>query len=981
MQDLFNDKDFEDGKIAQKENKMPSLKMKKKEVVLKEEQIEESVITMDYEDDGVERKKFYIIDGFGLIFRSYYAFFMNPLFDKDGKNYSAIYGFFNSLSMVIREYKPDYLVVALDSKGPTFRHDMYDLYKANRDAAPDDLKEQIPVIISLLETMKIPTYAKAGLEADDIIASLSDKAVALDLEAVLFTADKDLLQLVNSRVYALRPPKKGQKEYRMFGIREVEEDFLIKPNQIIDYLTLLGDAADNIPGVPGIGSKTAVKLLNQYGDLDNIYANITKLSKGVRKKLEEGKEKALLSKSLVELFRDPEILNDFNLKQFSLDNLDVEAAFPYFEKQKSNSLIASFKRLMSKESVKQYNKRDITAEVNQALEEEYKEKNSSEQTVDESLLGTSTLHPLTDIKELRELFEKIANGPGIMAFDTETTGIDTMVSDMVGFSFSYEPKEAWYFPLVCGGKRVCEDEPVREVFKEYLESGRIGIIGQNIKYDYKILSRFGVKLTNIVYDTMIAAWLYDSNVGIYNMDDLALRYLNYSTVEFNEVVPKGGQFSDLPLEDAVLYAAEDSDITFRLYKVFDSFLEEKQKKVLSDIEIPLITILAEMEMQGIIVSKEKLLKLSQLYGQRIDEITQEIYKLSGSEFNIKSTKQLQKVLFEDLNLTVGKKTKTGYSTATDVLESIKDESPIVKYILEYRGLTKLKSTYIDSLPLLINKDTKRLHTSFLQIGTATGRLSSKNPNLQNIPIRSDDGRRIRDAFVPKEGCVFISADYAQIELVVLAHMAGDEALQTAFRKGVDVHSFTAALVFDKDIEDVSHDERRIAKTINFGVMYGMSAFRLSKELEISRSDANNFIKAYFSRYNGVAKFIDDTVSDVRKKGSIETLFGHRRGVPKINSRNKLEKNASERVAVNSIIQGTAAEIMKIGMIKVAKALKKENLKANLLLQVHDEVILEVPTDEVDKVKAILKESLEGAVKLSIPLRCSIEVGNSWGEMH
>ncbi|MFA6865153.1 MAG: 5'-3' exonuclease H3TH domain-containing protein, partial [Sphaerochaetaceae bacterium] len=395
MQDLFNDKDFEDGKIAQKENKMPSLKMKKKEVVLKEEQIEESVITMDYEDDGVERKKFYIIDGFGLIFRSYYAFFMNPLLDKDGKNYSAIYGFFNSLSMVIREYKPDYLVVALDSKGPTFRHDMYDLYKANRDAAPEDLKEQIPVIISLLETMKIPTYAKAGLEADDIIASLSDKAVALDLEAVLFTADKDLLQLVNNRVYALRPPKKGQKEYRIFGIREVEEEFLIKPNQIIDYLTLLGDAADNIPGVPGIGSKTAVKLLTQYGDLDNIYANITKLSKGVRKKLEEGREKALLSKSLVELFRDPEILNDFNLKQFSLDNLDVEAAFPYFEKQKSNSLIASFKRLMSKESVKQYNQRDITAEVNQALEEEYKEKDSSEQNVDESLLGTSTLHPLT----------------------------------------------------------------------------------------------------------------------------------------------------------------------------------------------------------------------------------------------------------------------------------------------------------------------------------------------------------------------------------------------------------------------------------------------------------------------------------------------------------------------------------------------------------------------------------------------------------
>jgi DNA polymerase-1 len=981
MEDLFSEKDFEDGKKAQKENNMPSIKLKKEKIELKEKDIEEIVETLDYEEDGEPRKTFYIIDGFGLIFRSYYAFFMNPLRDKDGNNFSAIYGFFNSLSMIMREYKPDYLVVALDSPGPTFRHEMYDLYKANRDAAPEDLKTQIPIIINLLETMKIPTYAKSGLEADDIIASLSEKAVELKLDAVLFTADKDLLQLVNSHISALRPPKKGQKSYRMFGASEVEEDFLIKPSQIIDYLTLLGDAADNIPGVPGIGSKTAVKLLNQYGDLDNIYRNITKLSKGVRKKLEEGKEKSVLSKSLVELFRDPNILDGFELHDFSLDNIDVEAAFPYFEKQHSNSLIASLKKLMSKEDVKSYNQRDITAEVNQALEDEYQENDDSKIKIPEELLGTSVLHPLTSVDELRELFEKIANGPGIMAFDTETTGLDTLVADMVGFSFSYEPKEAWYFPLVCGGKRVAEEEPVREVFKEYIESGRIGIIGQNIKYDYKILSRFGVKITNIVYDTMIAAWLYDSNVGVYNMDDLALRYLNYSTIEFKEIVPKGGQFSDIELDDAVLYAAEDSDITFRLYKVFEILLEDSQKKVFNEIELPLITILAEMELQGIIVSEEKLNILSSDYGKRIEEITQEIYEQSGKEFNIKSTKQLQEVLFTDLGLTAGKKTKTGFSTATDVLESIRHESPIVDNLLEYRELTKLKSTYVDSLPKLINKDTGRLHTSFLQIGTATGRLSSKNPNLQNIPIRSNEGRKIRDAFVPKKDCVFISADYAQIELVVLAHMAGDDSLREAFIKGVDVHAFTAALVFDKTIEEVTHDERRIAKTINFGVMYGMSAFRLSKELDISRADANNFIKAYFSRYNGVAKFIDSTVSKVRKEGEIITLFGHRRGVPKINSRNKLEKNASERVAVNSIIQGTAAEIMKIGMIKVSKKLKEENLESKLLLQVHDEVILEVPEAEVEKVKVILKECLEGAVKLSIPLRTSIEVGHSWGEMH
>jgi DNA polymerase-1 len=906
---------------------------------------------------------------------------MNPLYDKDGNNFSAIYGFFNSLSMVIREYKPDYLVVALDSKGPTFRHEMYDLYKANRDAAPEDLKHQIPEIIKVLELMKIPTLAKEGLEADDIIASLCDKAISLNLDAVMFTADKDLLQLVNNRVSALRPPKKGQKAYRMFGPSEVEEEFLIKSTQIIDYLSLLGDAADNIPGVTGIGSKTAVKLLNKYGDIDNIYNNLSSLSAGVKKKLEAGTEQVKLSKDLVKLFRDPDILNGFNIDRFSISNLDINGAIPYFERQKSNSLIASFKKIMSSDEVKSYNKRDVTSETNLALDKEYNEMSEHELEIDPSLLGESTLHPLTDVDELRELFEKIANGPGIMAFDTETTGIDAMSATMVGFSFAYEAKEAWYFPLVCGGKRVQEEEPIREVFKEYIESGRIGIIGQNIKYDYKILSRFGVKITNIVYDTMIAAWLYDSNIGVYNMDDLALRYLNYSTIEFKEVVPKGGLFSDIPLSDAVLYAAEDSDITFRLYKFFDNLLSKDAKKVLNDIELPLITILSEMELEGIIVSKEKLSSLSQLYGNRLEEITNHIYEMSGKEFNINSTKQLQVVLFDELKLTPGKKTKTGYSTATDVLEAIKDESPIVQEILEYRSLTKLKSTYIDSLPLLINEETKRIHTSFLQMGTATGRLSSKNPNLQNIPIRSEDGRRIRDAFVPKEGCLFISADYAQIELVVLSHMAEDESLREAFIKGVDVHTFTASLVFEKPMEEVTASERRMAKTINFGVMYGMSAFRLSKELEISRKDANDFIKAYFSRYNGVARFIDSTTSNVRKNGYVTTLFNHKRSVPKINSRNKLEKAASERIAVNSIIQGTAAEIMKIGMIKVSKALKENNLKSKLLLQVHDEVILEVPLDEVDRVKALLKECLEGAIKLSVPLRTSIETGNSWGEMH
>lgn len=975
--DLFSEKDYEDGKKAQDENKMPSVKMKQKEdKPLSEETVDKIVDIIDYEDEE-ERKKFYILDGFGLIFRSYYAFFMNPLHDKDGNNFSAVYGFFNSLAMLIREYKPDYLVVALDSKGPTFRHEMYEEYKANRDEAPADLKAQIPVIIDLLNTMKIPTIAKPGLEADDIIASLCDKAVENKLDAIMFTADKDLLQLVNKRVFALRPPKKGQKEYRLFGESEVEEEFLIRPDQIIDYLTLLGDTADNIPGVSGIGTKTAVKLLNQYGTIDNIYSSINELSKGIQKKLTEGKDKAKLSKDLVKLNHELDVLDNFDLTSYSLDNLDISSAISYFEKQNSRSLIAAYKKLMNPSEVKQYSSNFNHEKLNETLSQE----ESVDSKVDESLLGPSTLLPLTSLKELEELFEKIANGPKVMAFDTETTSLDELNCSLVGFSFAYEPKKAWYFPLVCGKKRVFEEDEVRPILKKYLEEGRIGIVGQNIKYDYKVLSLMGVKIKNIVFDTMIAAWLYDSNIGQYNMDDLALRYLNYSTIAFSEVVPKGGIFSDLELDDAVAYAAEDSDITFRLYKFLDSVLNKDSLNVLHTIEIPLITILAEMELSGITLSREKLADLSLLYGNRIEEIVNNIYKFCGKEFNINSTKQLQQVLFEDLQLPPGKKTKTGYSTATDVLESLKDSSPVINDILEYRALTKLKNTYVDSLPTLINEKTNRIHTSFLQIGTATGRLSSKNPNLQNIPIRSEEGRKIRDAFVPKDGNIFISADYAQIELVVLAHMANDESLSHAFKTGQDVHRFTASLIFDKPMDEVSSSERRIAKTINFGVMYGMSAFRLSKELEISRSDANNFIKAYFSRYNGVASFIESTISTVRREKHITTLFKHKREIPKINSKNKLEKAASERVAVNSIIQGTAAEIMKLGMIRVSKALKANNLKSKLLLQVHDELILEVPVEEKTIVETILKEALEGAVKLSVPLKVSIENGNSWGEMH
>jgi len=973
MDSLFSDKDFEEGKILQEKNEMPTIDLEFAKDKIKEVEqplnVDSVINLLEGEDNN--RKEFYIIDGFGLIFRSYYGFITNPLFDKDGNNISAIYGFFNTLFMVIRKYKPSYLVVALDSKGPTFRHDMYSEYKANRDDAPQDLKDQIPIIIDLLEKINIPTIMKSGLEADDIIAYLCKNVVNENLNAIMFTADKDLLQLVNNHVYSLRPPKKGQKDYRLFGPSEVEEEFLIRPEQIVDYLSLIGDKSDNVPGVKGIGAKGAVKLLTKYKTLDNIYNNLDSLSKGVKTKLVDSKELAFLSKDLVQLKIDKALYDSFNVEDFNLEKINLENIVPYFEHINSRNLISAVKKIMSKEEIKK-----VEEQVN--ISDEYEE---DQILCDSELLGASSLKAIDTLEDLKNLLKDISSTTNIMAFDTETTSENPMKAQLVGFSISYKIKEAYYFPIICGGERIHEDDDVRNILREFLFDNPIDIIGHNIKYDYKVMKRFGVEIKNIVFDTMIAAWLYDSSSPSFKMDNLALKYLNYLCVSYKDVVEKGKLFSDVEKSLAVAYAGEDSDITFRLYKFFKKSLSKNLKKVFIDIEMPLITILANMELEGIKLSLDKLRELSKIFNNRIDKNLKKIYECSGHEFNVNSTKQLQKVLFEEKGLTAKKKTKTGYSTATDVLESLKEEDPIIEYILDYRSINKLKTTYVDNFPSVVNDLTKRVHTSFLQFGTATGRLSSINPNLQNIPIRSEEGRKIREAFVPKENCVLMSADYAQIELVVLAHVANDESLQNAFITGEDVHKFTASLIFDKDINDVSTHERRVAKTINFGVMYGMSAFRLAKELSISTSSASSFIKAYFNRYNNVAKFIDNTISQVRKDKKITTLMGHIRSIPNINSKNRIEKAASERVAVNSIIQGSAAEIMKIGMIRVNKALKENKLKSKVLLQVHDEIILEVANEEENRVREILKDSLENAYKLSIPLRVSIETGNSWGELH
>ncbi|WP_422481100.1 DNA polymerase I [Pleomorphochaeta sp. DL1XJH-081] len=912
-----------------------------------------------------EKKKptLYIIDGYGLIYRSYFAFINRPLRDMEGNNVSAMYGFFSTLLMIIREYKPDYLVVAMDTAAPTFRHELYEPYKANRDAAPQDLHSQVPKIHEVLEAANIPHIGMDGWEADDIIASLTTCASKQGIESIMVTGDKDLLQLVQTDVFALRPPRKGEKKYRLVGPDEVLEDFGIRANQVIDYLSLIGDSSDNVPGVAGIGPKGAVKLLQEYGDLNAIYDHIDEMTPSVAKKLISAKELAYLSRTLVTLKHDVVDITDFSTDRFRMDSVDWEKAIPLFEQANAKSLITAV---------------GASLPASTQSEEDEKEDDSSSA----ALAKAGTYHAVVSLDELKRLLEEMAVG-GVMAFDFETTSIDEMVAEPVGFSFTNRSFEAWYVPLVAGGEAYIPAEQAKELLRSCIIEKSVRIIGQNLKYDYKVLERWGVSGANLYFDTMVAAWLLDAASGIYNMDYLAEKYLGgYKTVHYKDVVPKDSLFSDVPLEKAVNYAAEDADITWRLYEKFSKALEKrKMVSLFEDLEMPLVKILSDMELRGISFDRKRLEAFDTDVVKRLSDIERQIYEEVGHEFNINSTKQLQEVLFQERGLPTGKKNKTGFSTATDTLERLAEIDIIPRLILQNRALVKLKNTYIDTLPQMVNHQTNRIHTSYTQTGTATGRLSSRNPNLQNIPIRSEDGRKIRDAFVPGHGHTFLSADYSQIELVVLAHLADDAGLKEAFLHGEDIHTHTAALIFGVHPDLVMPEQRRIAKTINFGVMYGMSAFRLSNELQIPRKDAQTFIENYFARFSGVNDFMRQVREHAEKSGKVSTILGRERAVPEISSRNKMEKASAERIVVNTVIQGSAADIMKLAMLKVVRAMEREGLKTRLLLQVHDELIFEVPDDELTTMQLLVKREMESAYELSIPLRVSMEVGHSWGEMH
>ncbi|MCL1928509.1 MAG: DNA polymerase I [Treponema sp.] len=946
----------------------------------------------------------YLIDAYGLIYRSYFAFLSRPLKNSKGQNVSVLFGFARTLTTLIDEgapaisadggivtQKPLRLAAAFDSRVPTFRHKMYTEYKATRQKTPDDLHAQVPLVEEVLSALGVPAIRVDGYEADDIIATLAYQCKAEGRDCYILSSDKDLLQLVGhgekARVYQLRPQKTGAAEtssaglpYSLVGPAEVKTEWGVPPEKVLDLLSLVGDTSDNVPGVKGVGEKTAIKLMTRYGSLDEIYNNIAAVEGAVGKKLAEGKKSAYFAKKLISLECNVP-LPIKEIDELSIEKLNRSAGAVVLIRE---GIVQSARHLDPLVKV-----RDVGSAWPERLPDDdvkTSKADSNNQNVSDNLLGEGAYKVILDEKELARLLDA-GKKQGLLAFDFETDSLDAWNAHPIGIALAIQPKEAFYVPVAAhrdlaynGKAPYIDPEKVRSLLVPLLSDPKMIIVAHNAKYDYKVSRGWGMERWKCrIWDTMVAAWVDDPQRMNYSLDSLALYYFNLTMLSYNSVVPKGGLFIDVPLEIACRYSAEDADLALRLMRFLGPRLEKADSlKLFLELEMPLLPILAEMEGEGIKIEKETLVNYGKELFEEMNHVQEKTWKMVGHEFNLGSPKQLQEVLFVERKLTPTKKIKTGFSTDVDVLEELSREDPVPELILRHRTLSKLKSTYVDGIVELAGKNG-RIHTSFIQTGTVTGRLSSREPNLQNIPIREEEGRRIREAFVAKNGHVFISADYSQIELVVLTHLSQDKNLINAFKDGVDVHARTAALIFGLDENNVPADKRRIAKTINFGVMYGMSAFRLSNELRISRSDAASFIEAYFTTYSGVSSFIAELIKKTEETGFASTILGRRRFIPAINSHNKTEKAAAERVAVNTPIQGSAADIVKTAMLKLDK--KLANSPVRLLLQVHDELIFECPRAEAKAAAEIIRHEMENAVLLTIPLRVSVETGKSWGEFH
>lgn len=951
----------------------------------------------------------FLLDAYGSIYRSYFAFISKPLRNPQGQNVSAAFGFFRGIFQLWDQYRPQYFAAVFDSPGPTFRHGMYPEYKATRQKAPEDLHTQIPLVMEVLELLGIPSIAAEGYEADDLIATLAERCRSEGRQCYVVSADKDLLQLVDGPVRALRPDR--DQGYRLIGPAEVQEEWGIPPALILDYLSLTGDSSDNIPGVPGVGDKTALKLLSEFGSFDAIWANLeTVKPEGLRKKLEAGQESAALSRKLVTLAYEAPLPFD-SLESLRVETLGRDAASPVFLREGMRSLATA--KAEAKPGARTNNQaagankaatanQDAANANREALATGHEARSASQEAVAApgELFPAGTGAPaepepaaipagfseagnyevVTDLDTLKR-WVAAAGKAGTFAFDCETDSLDEMKTLPVGFSLAFEPGSACYVPLAAPDTACIETEAARKLLAPLLARTDATMVGQNLKFDLHIMENWGAPVHCKPWDTMVASWLVDPERDSLRLEALGQTWLGYSGTPYDEVAPKGTVFSQIPLDKAAPYAAEDVWMALRLKLVLEPVLaQRKLTGLFLDLEMPVLALLARMEREGIMVDAASL----QTYGKELEaelaSIQAETWTMVGREFNMNSPKQLQEILFIERKLTTGKKTKTGYSTDISVLEELAREDPVPALILRHRTLQKLKSTYVDALVQLAETDP-RIRTHFVQTGTATGRLSSRDPNLQNIPVREEEGRRIRSSFVAAPGKLLVSADYSQIELVVFAHLSGDPELRKAFTDGADVHRRTAALILGKAEDEVTPQERRAAKTINFGVIYGMGAFRLAQELGIPRAEAQKFIDAYFARYAGVAAFIRDTVEATRRDGYVSTILGRRRPVPLINSRNANERQAAERIAVNTPIQGSAADIMKQAMLKVDKVIRERFPEARLLLQVHDELILEAPEALAPAVAAAVEEAMAGAHALSLPLRVGVELARNWGGMH
>ena len=915
-------------------------------------------------------KTFVVVDAMAMAYKAYYAFINRPLKTKTGEPTSAVYGFVSQMLKVLEDHKPDYIAVATDSKEKTFRHEKYEAYKATREAMPDDMIPQIGRIKEIVELMNIPLYILPGYEADDIIGTVVKLAEKKGMISYAITPDKDYMQLVTEKTIVAKPGR-GSDEIVFYDVKKVIEHYGFEPKQMIDYLALVGDSSDNIPGVKGVGEKTALPLIQQFGSIENIYKNLDKVDKpAVKKKLEDSKENAFLSKDLVTI--NCSVPMDFNFDKAKFEK-------PQFDKLRELFIELEFKNLYTR-FLKVYNHGTEQKEI--AKEELFATK-----TFDKS---KSKYELITTKKEAEKLAEKL-NKTSLLVFDTETDSLNPFELNILGASFSTKAGEG-YFVAIDPGSKIFSDgkkrlpvDDFKKIFKPLLENKKIKKVCQNGKFDISVMRSIGIKVENFYFDTMIASYIIDPDQK-HGMDALSEKYLSYQPIPLSELIgdkKDPTKMYDVELEKLSDYAAEDADITFQLYEILSAEIKkEKLDKVAFEVDFPLVPVLEDMEYEGVKIDKSALDNFSKELKILITDYTKKIHKIAGEEFNISSPKQLQVILFEKLGLASGRKTKTGFSTDARALENLRGEHEIVDIILDYRQVTKLKSTYSDALPNLIDPKTGRVHTDFNQTIAATGRLSSINPNLQNIPIRTEMGKEIRKAFVPRDkNYVLLSADYSQIELRLLAAICKDEALMKAFKSGEDIHRSTAALVFMVDPKDVTPDMRRKAKEVNFGILYGIGPFGLKTRLGIPQSHAKDIIELYFKTFKNVRNYMDDSVKKAQEKGYSETLLGRRRFLRNINSNNRVVRQFEERVAINMPIQGTAADMIKLAMIKIHNELEKRKAKTKMVLQVHDELLFDAHKDEVDELRPMIKEIMEIAMPVDVPIVVDTGVGDNWLDAH